>query len=74
MKLTDEELKLLKELHGSPTGREISGIKSRSGLDRLVKAGYVNNTAVSIDAVLYEITEAGIAALAEAEGYPQRRQ
>ena len=67
IELTGDELRLLRELRDSPQGRTISGNNSRGGLDRLVAAGYVKATAVSIDSVLYEITQTGLAALAQAE-------
>jgi len=40
----------------------------RGGLKRLVKAGYVTDHAVSMDAVLYVITDLGRQALAKAKG------
>ena len=49
-------------------GRTISAPTPRGGLKRLVKAGYVTDHAVSMDAVLYVITDLGRQALAKAKG------
>jgi hypothetical protein len=67
MKLTGEEITLLQQLRDNPQGRKISGNKPHRALDRLVAAQLVKDTAVSMGAVLYEITSAGKAALAAAE-------
>jgi DNA-binding PadR family transcriptional regulator len=67
MTLTKEELSLLKELKAAGTrGRTISAGKPHDGLKRLVKEGFVTDRAVSIDCVLYLITERGKEALATA--------
>jgi hypothetical protein len=54
----------LKELKGvAERGRLISGAGSRAGFVRLVKASYVTERAVSLDALLYSITALGRHAL-----------
>lgn len=65
--LTKNEIQLLKELKAAgERGRLISGASSRTGLARLVKAHYVKEKAVSLDAVLYLITQLGRQALDKA--------
>jgi hypothetical protein len=64
IRLSVSEIGLLKELKGAgERGRLISGPASRAGLVRLVKASYVMEQAVSLDAVLYSITSIGRHAL-----------
>jgi hypothetical protein len=67
MTLTEEELKLLKELKaGGTRGRTISAGKAHEGLKRLVKAGYATAHGAGIDCTLYLITKRGEEALATA--------
>jgi hypothetical protein len=62
--LSESEIRLLKELRGAGEhGRSLSGAASRTGLARLVKASYVAERAVSLDAVMYTITAMGLHAL-----------
>jgi hypothetical protein len=63
-KFSESEIRLLKELKGAgERGRLISGSAPRAGLMRLVKASYVVERAVSLDAVMYTITAMGLHAL-----------
>ena len=67
--LTPEEISYLEQLvPAGKRGRTISAPTPRGGLKRLVKAGYVTDHAVSMDAVLYVITDLGRQALAKAKG------
>jgi DNA-binding PadR family transcriptional regulator len=67
MELTIDEIAALDELAAAGTrGRTSSGLKSRAGLSRLVKAGYVLEESASLDTVVYVITDLGRAALASA--------
>jgi hypothetical protein len=62
--LSESEIRLLKELKGAGEhGRSLSGVASRAALARLVKASYVAERAVSLDAVMYTITAMGLHAL-----------
>jgi hypothetical protein len=62
--LTETEIRLLKELKGAgDRGRLISGAAPRVELVRLVRAAYVTERAISLDAVLYLITVMGLQAL-----------
>jgi hypothetical protein len=64
--LSESEIRLLKELKGAgERGRLISGAAPRAGLARLVKAAYVTERAVSLDAVMYVITAMGLHALTD---------
>jgi hypothetical protein len=63
MELTLQEVGLLEEL--AAQDRTISGAKSRSGLDRLVEAGFVTEQALNISDTIYSITAAGREALAQ---------
>jgi hypothetical protein len=64
IRLSEIEISLLKELKGAgERGRLISGAGSRAGIVRLVKAAYVTEQTVSLDAVLYSITTLGRHAL-----------
>jgi hypothetical protein len=66
--LTAEEIGYLEQLaEAGARGRTISGPRRRGGLQRLVDAGYVTDHSVSLDAVLYVITDLGRNALANAE-------
>jgi hypothetical protein len=66
--LTEEEIGFLKQLAAAgKTGRTITGLKSRTGLLRLVALKYVTEQSVSLDTVLYLITHAGRNALIQAE-------
>jgi hypothetical protein len=61
MSLTEEELKLLKELKAAGTrGRTISAGKPHDGLKSLVKAGYATAHGAGLDRVLYLITERAV--------------
>jgi hypothetical protein len=65
MSLTEEELKLLKELKAAGrVGRTISAGKPHEGLKRLVKAGYATAHGAGRDCTLYLITSRGEEALA----------
>jgi DNA-binding transcriptional regulator PaaX len=67
MELTIDEIAALDELAAAGTrGRTSSGLKSRAGLSRLVKAGYVLEESASLDTVVYVITDLGRTALASA--------
>jgi hypothetical protein len=66
MKLNDTEIVLLRQLRDDGE-QTISGNKSRRDLHRVIAAGYVNDVAISMDAVLYRITDLGRTALLEAE-------
>jgi hypothetical protein len=67
MDLTEEELRLLKELKAAGTvGRTISAGKPHEGLKRLVKAGYATAHGAGIDCTVYLITMRGEEALAAA--------
>jgi hypothetical protein len=61
MDFTDEELRLLSELtRGEQT---ISGNRDRSGLRRLVAAGYVTETSLNLSVTSYVLTPQGMEAL-----------
>jgi hypothetical protein len=65
--LSNEEVQLLKLLKAAGShGRTINNLNSRSGAERLVKIGYVTDYAVTLDAVLYQITKRGVRALTNA--------
>jgi hypothetical protein len=65
--LTPEEIRHLERLaEAGGRGLTISGLKSRSVMDRLVAVRYVTHHAPSMDAVLYVITGLGRKALADA--------
>jgi hypothetical protein len=67
MDLTEEELRLLKELKAAgKVGRTISAGKPHEGLKRLVKAGYATAHGAGIDCTVYLITMRGEEALAAA--------
>jgi hypothetical protein len=64
IQLSDPEIRLLKELKGAgERGRSLSVAAPRAGLARLLKASYVVERAVSLDAVMYIITAMGLHAL-----------
>jgi hypothetical protein len=63
--LTIEETQLLRELCDGV--HSICGNKRHDGLNRLVRAKYVESRAISFDAVLYTITALGRRALTVAE-------
>jgi hypothetical protein len=68
IELTAKEIDFLKQLEAAgDRGRTISAPTPRSGLERLVDAGYVVDETVSLDAVLYRITKLGRRALADAQ-------
>ena len=60
--ITTEELVLLSGLFLSK--RTISGNKRRDGMKRLVDEGYATEQSISIDSVMYTITDHGRAKLA----------
>ena len=66
MKLNDTEIVLLRQLRDDGE-QTISGNKSRRDLHRVIAAGYVNDVAISMDAVLYRITDLGRTALLAAK-------
>jgi len=67
--LTKDEVDFLKQLAAAgPRGRTISGAKSREGLSRLVKVGYVKDQAGALDVVVFVITDFGRRALENPEG------
>jgi DNA-binding PadR family transcriptional regulator len=64
--LTGEETRQLELLaEAGKKERTISAPRPRGGLQRLVDAGYVTDRAISMDAVLYVITDLGRKALAD---------
>jgi len=63
--LADDEIRLLAELNESARGRTISGNRPRHGMRRLVDENLATSTVVSIDSVLYEITDSGRRVLAD---------
>jgi len=66
--LTAQEIGYLKELCAAgDRGRTVTAPTLRNGLDRLVSAGYVNDHAINMKAVIYTITEHGRRALATAK-------
>jgi hypothetical protein len=66
--LTGGEIGFLKQLEAAgDRGRTMSGPTPRSGLRRLIDAGYVTDRAVSIDVVFYKITNLGREALVAAK-------
>ncbi len=66
--LNQDEIRLLEELSESPRGRTISGNKRHDDLDELVQEKLATAKAVSLEAVLYEITESGRRVLATQAG------
>jgi DNA-binding MarR family transcriptional regulator len=66
LNLTGEEVALLRELADHGGERTISGNKGHDGLKSLVDAKYVESYAISVDCVIYKITDAGCKALAAA--------
>jgi hypothetical protein len=68
MTLTPEEIRHLERLAVTgERGRIIGGLTSHSIMKRLVEARYVTDHAVSMDAVLYVITDLGRKALEDAK-------
>lgn len=68
IKMTREEIGLLRELANG--ARTISGNRSRTGLKRIIEAGYVTEQAATrgdLSAVFYNITNKGRDALKAAE-------
>ena len=60
-KLTQQEINYLRELTiGSKT---MTGLKDRSGLKRLVDAGYITEDSANVQMTVYSITELGRKAL-----------
>jgi hypothetical protein len=67
--LTKDEVDFLKQLAAAgPRGRTISGVTSREGLSRLVKARYVKDQAAALGLVVCVITDFGRRALESPEG------
>jgi hypothetical protein len=67
--LTAEEIRYLEQLaKADERGRTIGAPTRRGGLQRLVEAGYVTDQAISLDVVLYVITDLGRQAPANAKG------
>jgi hypothetical protein len=65
--LTEEDFQLLKQLAAAgERGGTVIAPMSRGGLRKLVRAGYVVDRAVSMNAVLYIITLRGRKTLADA--------
>ena len=62
--LTDEELRLLKELVEKP--QTISGNRTREGLRRLIEAGYVDEISLNLSDTCYAITDRGCRAAVQA--------
>ena len=63
--LTGKEIWYLKELLAAgERGRSICNSTPRAALKRLVKAGYVSEKPIDIDAAIFMITEQGRRALA----------
>jgi hypothetical protein len=58
-KLTDEEVRLLRELVEAGGDQTISGNRRRDGLARLVDLGFVTVQAINLSTVLYSITGEG---------------
>jgi hypothetical protein len=66
--LTAQEIGYLKELCAAgERGRTVSAPTPRNELHRLIDAGYVNDHAISMDAVNYTITKRGRRVLAAAK-------
>jgi hypothetical protein len=64
--LTSEEVGLLKQLKAAGQhGRTISARGSRARLNRLIRAGYIEDYAPSLDPTHYRITKRGEIALAD---------
>jgi hypothetical protein len=64
IQLSESEIRLLKQVKGAgERGRLISGAAPHAGLARLVKAAYVTERVISLDAVMYVITAMGLQAL-----------
>jgi hypothetical protein len=61
IKLTDEQIRLLRELEKGE--QSISGNNNRDGLTRLIKEKYITEQSTNISTVLYTITDTGRAAL-----------
>jgi hypothetical protein len=61
IKLTQQEINYLRELTiGSKT---MTGLKDRSGLKRLVDAGYITEDSANVQTTVYSIAELGRKAL-----------
>ena len=61
IKLTQQEINYLREL---TIGRKtMTGLKDRSGLKRLVDAGYITEDSANVQMTVYSITELGRKAL-----------
>ena len=61
--LTDDELRLMRDLESRGGTAMISGNKSDKGLDRVVDAGYVNAQTAALDTIIYTLTPEGNRAL-----------
>ena len=62
--LTEEEIDFLQQLaDAGAAGRIITGLSSRAGFLRLVHLKYVTEQSVSLDTVIYCITDGGRVAL-----------
>jgi hypothetical protein len=58
-KLTDEEVRLLREMVEAGGEQTISGNRHHDGLARLVDLGFVTAQAINLGTVLYSITSEG---------------
>ena len=63
MKLTQDEIQLLRQVSESP--QTITGNNPRDGLNRLVDAGWIKVRALNLSVTEYTTTEAGRAMLAK---------
>ena len=62
--LTEEEIEFLEQLtDAGAAGRMIAGLRHRAGVLRLVHLKYVTEQSVTLDTVVYCITDAGRVAL-----------
>ena len=69
--LTADEIEFLEQLaDAGAIGRIIIGLSSRAGFLRLVHLKYVTELSVSLDTVVYCITDSGRVALRKSTGPP----
>ena len=69
VELTADEIEFLEQLaDAGAVGRIIIGLSSRAKLLRLVHLKYMTEQSMSLDSVVYCITDAGRAALAQTKG------
>jgi len=69
VELTADEIEFLEQLaDAGAVGRIIIGLSSRAKLLRLVHLKYMTEQSMSLDSVVYCITDAGRSALAQTKG------